>query len=197
MKTKSFLILVALLALISNTYSQDSTKTSNKIWYEPDYAKIQFAGSIGFLSTGFGYHFFKDKLYSELLYGYVPKSISKAENISTISIKNTFPIYRFKAKNYTLTPISGFTVSVETDNNSFISLPSKFPEDYYASNAFHGTVFMGGLAHKDFKNNKVIKGVDYYYEFGTVVTYLYYSTTQKNVSLTDIFSSAIGINFYF
>lgn len=69
MKTKSFLILVIVFWTTSNIYSQDSTQTNKKVWYEPDYAKIQFAGSIGFLSTGFGYHCFKDKLYSELPYG--------------------------------------------------------------------------------------------------------------------------------
>lgn len=197
MKTKSFLILLIVFWATSNIYSQDSTQTNKKVWYEPDYAKIQFAGNIGFITTGFGYHFFNDKLYTEFLYGHVPRRISKADKIRTITIKNTFPIYRIQAKKYTLTPISGFTVSVETGNNSFISLPSKFPENYYSSNAFHGTLFIGGLAHKDFENKKLIKGIDYYYEIGTVATYLFYSTTQKNVSLVDIFSSAIGINFYF
>jgi hypothetical protein len=140
--------MIALL-LFSGAFAQDSTLTKDKTWYLLDYAKVQFAGNIGFFSVGFGYQFLNNQLYSELLYDYVPASISKAEKIHTITIKNAFPIFTKKINKITLSPITGFTVSYETGNNSFLKLPDKYPKGYYSTNAFHTTLFIGAEIHKD------------------------------------------------
>ncbi len=190
-----FTLFVALL-FFSNAFAQDST-IKKKSWYLPDYGKIQFAGNIGFFSVGFGYQFLNNRLYSELLYGYVPESISKAEKIHTITIKNTFPILNKEIKTIILSPITGFTASLETGNNSFLILPDKYPKGYYSTNAFHFTLFIGAKVHKNFINSKTIKGSDLYFELGTVDTYLWYAILSKEVKINQIFSSAIGINLYF
>jgi len=172
-------------------------KTKDKLWYVPDYVKTQFAGNLGVLSVGVGYQFFNSLLYTELIYGYVPVAISKSNEIHLISLKNTFPLFRKKIGNYTVSPIAGFTGSLETGNNSFLILPDKYPKGYYVPSAIHFTLFIGTLVHKDFVNSKRIKGIDFYYELGTVETYLWSAITSKEVALKDVFSSAIGINIYF
>jgi hypothetical protein len=201
MKIKKILLLLTALLLFTNTFSQDATlvkdKEKQKAWYVPDYAKMQFAGNLGVLSVGVGYQLFNNVLYTELLYGYVPVSISKANEIHLISIKNTFPLFRKKIGNYTVSPIAGFTGTLETGNNSFLVLPDKFPKGYYVPSAIHFTLFIGTLVHKNFVNSKIIKGIDFYYELGTVETYLWSAITSKEVGLNDIFSSAIGVNLYF
>jgi len=197
MNNKSLINLGVALLIFSSAFAQDSTLVKNKPWYRPDYAKIQFAGNIGFLSAGFGYQLLNNHVYSELLYGYVPASISKAEKIHTITIKNTFPIWNKKIKEITLSPITGFTASYETGNNSFLKLPDKYPKGYYRSNAFHFTVFAGIKAHKKFRNNSLIKAADVYFELGTVDTYLWYAISSNEVKCNQILSSAIGINLYF
>ena len=151
----------------------------------------------GLLSVGVGYQLFNKVLYTELLYGYVPVSISKANEIHLMSIKNTFPLYRKKIGNYTVSPIAGFTGSLETGNNSFLVFPDKYPKGYYVSSAIHFTLFIGVLVHKDFGISKRIKGIDFYYELGTVETYLWSAITSKEIGLNTIFSTAIGINLYF
>ena len=191
-----FTLFIALL-FFSNAFAQDSTLIKDKAWFLPGYAKIQFAGNIGFFSVGFGYQFLNNHLYSELLYGYVPVSISKAEKIHTITIKNTFPIFTKKINKIALSPITGFTASFETGNNSFLKLPDKYPKGYYSTNAFHFTFFIGTLVHKDFINSKIINGADLYFELGTVDTYLWYATISKEVKINKIFSFAIGLNLYF
>ena len=197
MKSRNIFTLFVALLLFHNAFAQDSTLMKDKAFFIPDYIKTQFAGNIGFLSVGFGYKFLNNHLYSELLYGYVPVSISKAEKIHTITIKNTFSILNKEIKLITLSPITGFTASFETGNNSFLKLPDKYPKDYYSTNAFHFTLFIGALVHKDFNNSKIINGADMYFELGTVDTYLWYAIISKEVKINKIFSSAIGINLYF
>ena len=51
--------------------------------------------------------------------------------------------------------------------------------------------------HKDFKKTTIFKGADFYIETGTVESYLWYALTSKEVDLTDVFSTSIGVNFYF
>lgn len=185
------------ILVFTNVFANDTTLIKVKEWYIPDYVKVQFAGNIGLFSVGFGYQFLNNHLSSEILYGYVPASISKAEVIHTITLKNTFSILNKEIKAITLSPIAGFTASFETGNNSFLKLPNKYPEGYYRTNAFHFTLFIGAKAHKNFVNQKIMKGVDLYFEFGSVDTYLWYAVLSKEVKINQIFSSAIGINLYF
>ncbi len=184
------------LLLFSYAFAQDTTLQKKRAWYYPDYVKTQYAGNIGLFSVGFGYQFLNNHLYSEILYGYVPESISKAEKIHTITIKNTFPVYTKKINEINLSAITGFTASFETGNNSFLKLPDKYTKGYYITNAIHFTLFIGAKIHKSFINPKTIKAVDLYFESGTLETYLWFAITSKEVKINEIFSSAIGINLY-
>jgi hypothetical protein len=203
MSIKNISIILLTFLFFTNITAQDSTyvkgktKAKEKAWYIPDYVKMQFAGNLGLLSVGAGYEVINNVLYSELLYGFVPKSISNAESIHLISIKNTFPIFTKQIGDFTLSPIAGFTTSVETGNNSFLTLPDKYPKGYYFPSAIHFTLFVGAQVHKEFKNQKIFKGADLYLEVGTVETYLFFALSTKEVTFNDVFSSAIGINFYF
>ena len=182
----------------NNFYAQKKDIVKEKAWYVPDYVKTQFAGNIGLASVGVGYQFFNKVLYSELLYGFVPKFASKADDIHLITIKNTFPIYRKEiGTNLTITPIAGFTTTLDIGTNSFTTLPSSYPDGYYYPTAIHFTFFGGALLHKDFKKPKLFKGADFYVEFGAVETFLWHAITTKEVTLGDVFSTAIGVNFYF
>ncbi|WP_036821295.1 hypothetical protein [Polaribacter sp. Hel1_85] len=198
MKIKNIFIVSILVLFFSNSYAQETISVKEKSWYVPDYVKTQFAGNIGLISVGVGYQLFNEVLYSELLYGFVPESASKADNIHLITIKNTFPIFRKEiGENLTISPIAGFTTTLDIGTNSFTTLPSKYPDGYYFPTAVHFTLFGGALIHKDFKKPKIFKGVDFYLEFGTVETYLWYAITLKEVDLIDVFSADIGVNFYF
>ena len=197
MKIKNILSAFIILLFFTKLYAQGPHLVKDKAWYIPNYIKMQFAGNIGVVSVGAGYQLFDKVLYSELLYGYVPESVSKADKIHLITIKNTFPVFRKEiAKNLTITPIAGFTTTIDIGTTTFTTLPSKYPDDYYVPTAFHFTLFGGVMIHKDFINSKMINGVDFYVEMGTVETYLWYGITSKEVGLSDIFSTSIGINFY-
>ena len=198
MKIRNLFIVSILALFFNNSYAQETILVKANSWYMPDYVKAQFAGNIGLVSLGVGYKLFNEALYSELLYGFVPEWASKADNIHLITIKNTFPFFRKKiGKNLTITPIAGFTTTLDIGTNSFTTLPSIYPQGYYVPSAVHFTLFGGALIHKDFKQPKTFKGVDFYLEFGTVETYLWYALATKEVDLIDVFSADIGVNFYF
>lgn len=198
MRIKEIFIVSIIGLFFCNSYAQETISVKEKSWYVPDYVKAQFAGNIGLISVGAGYQLFDKVLYSELLYGFVPKSASKADNIHLITIKNTFPLYRKKiGENLTITPIAGIATTLDIGTNSFTTLPSKYPDGYYFPTAVHFTLYGGALVHKDFNKPKFFKGVDFYLEFGTVETYLWYAITLKEVDLLDVFSADIGVNFYF
>ncbi len=193
---KKFTLIISLFFLSTVFAQQDSISIKNRAWYIPDYVKVQFAGNIGFFSVGIGYKTFHNHVHSELLYGYVPASISKAKQIHIITIKNTLPLHTKKLKRVTLSPVTGLALSFETGNNSFLLLPNKYPKGYYYTNAFHFTFFVGPSIHRNFNNLNIIKGASLYFELGTVDTYLWYAITSKEVELYNIFSSAIGLNLF-
>jgi hypothetical protein len=198
MKIKNIFSVSVILLFFIKSYAQEPNLAKEKSWYVPDYVKVQFAGNIGLVSVGAGYQLFNKVLFTELLYGFVPESVSKSDEIHLITIKNTFPIFRKElGKNFTISPIAGFATTYEIGANSFTTLPSIYPEGYYVPNAFHFTLFGGAMVHKDFKDSKMIKGADFYFEAGTVETYLWYVITSKEVSTSDVFSTSIGINCYF
>jgi hypothetical protein len=198
MKIKFTIIFPLIILLYTNAFTQEINLDKTKSWYVPDYVKTQFAGNIGLISVGAGYQLFNKVLYTELLYGFVPKRVSKAENIHLITIKNTFPIYRKEiGKNLTITPIAGFAATLDIGTTTFTTLPSKFPDGYYVPTAFHATLFGGIMVHKDFTKPKIFKGMDFYVEIGTVESYLWYAITSSVVDFSTIFSADVGVNFYF
>ena len=198
MRVKEIFIVSIIVLFFNNSYAQETISVKEKAWYVPDYVKAQFAGNIGLFSVGAGYQLFDKVLYTELLYGYVPEFASKADDIHLITIKNTFPLFRKKiGENLTITPIAGIATTLDIGTNSFTTLPSKFPEGYYYPTAVHFTLYGGALIHKDFKKSKTFKGVDFYLEFGTVESYLWYALANREVDLLDVFSLDVGVNFYF
>ena len=191
----SILILSYLLFFKNSAYSNDTTDFKNK-WFIPDFATMQFAGNIGFLSAGLGYELFNNLLYSDIIYGYVPYSLAGTE-IHIISQKNTFLLLNKKIKTYTISPLLGFATSFETGKNSSLILPAKYPKGEYATNAIHFTIFIGGRVHIDFNKQQIINGCDFYTELGTVDTFLWYKLSESEVKINDIFSVAVGVRLYF
>ncbi len=193
MRRKTILIFFYFSLIFIKVYSNDTTLVKSKSWYVPDYAKVQFAGNIGFLSIGTGYSLFNNYLQSDIFYGYVPKSIAGTK-IHTISQKNSFTLFQYKTDKYVLASITGFATSFETGNNSFLFLPDEFPKGYYNPNLMHFTFFLGSKVHLPFKNKK-LNSIEIYTELGTVDTYLWYKIISKEVN--NILSFSFGITLFY
>lgn len=189
------LLFILTFILLSNIlYSADTILVQKRNWFVPDYYKIQFAGNIGFISIGTGYELFNNRLQSDILFGYVPKSIGNTV-IYTITQKNTFSIHDFKLnKKKEISLIIGFSVSYETGNNSCLFLPDKYPDGYYSTNAFHFPLFSGIKMKKTFKIDSKIKSIEFNIEACQIATYLYYSIINDEIKYNDITSLAFVLS---
>jgi len=83
---KAWLSIVCILTLSVATQAQSEKKKTGIV---PHHIKLQFAGSIGFISVGTGYEFAKKKLQGDFYYGYVPEKIGGI-NIHSITAKLTW-----------------------------------------------------------------------------------------------------------
>lgn len=174
--------------------SADSTLPDR--WYLPHYVPLQFAGNIGFFSTGLGYTSNHDNYHLNLLYGYVPASVGK-KNIHAITAKNIFPLTRFALQgSQTLIPYLGIGLSVEIGGNSFFRMPSNFPESYYDfPKNVHVIAYGGARLQHLFSEKAALRGLEFYGEAGTIDLYVWYKAISNQIKFNQVFSVALGVNF--
>lgn len=181
-------------AIAQGTFAD--TARSGSRWYLPHYVPIQFAGNIGFFSTGLGYTSNHDNYHLNLLYGYVPVSIANV-NIHTITAKNIFPVTRYQLRNnQTLVPYLGIGGMVEIGGNAFFTMPSHFPDSYYDFPKNVHVMAYGGakLQHLFPGKTSVLRGLEFYAETGTIDLYVWYKATSSQIKFNEIFSLALGVN---
>lgn len=187
-----FTFVLVLLAL--NSYGGNKSELSGyRSPFAPDYIIGQFAGNIGFVSAGFGYQSNSGKLSSSLFVGYVPASIANA-TIITISQKNTLRGKNFKhPKLNHFYPSLGFSINIETGRNSFITLPERYPDNYYSTNAIKVGLFTGLTYQGKVRSNSRFHQFEYYAEIGTLASYVYYNIKRQEYLNPDILSLALGV----
>ena len=177
-------------------FGQTKDSTVVRRWYVPGFVPVQYAGNIGFISTGVGYASRLRNYEFALLYGYVPKSMAGA-NIHTLTAKNTFPITRYPLKNNeVLIPYLGLGVSFEVGGNAFFRMPSHFPDSYYDYPKNLRFLAYGGakLQHLFEDDFYGLRGVELFAEAGTIDLYVWYKVMSHEIRLNEIFSVAIGVN---
>lgn len=166
-------------------------------WYKPDYTKLQYAGNIGFMSIGMGYNWWREVAQTDLMYGYVPESKGDA-TIHTFTLKNTFRLYKFNiVRSFNLSPTIGFSASFEPGQNSFISLPEKYPDGYYGSNCYYACLNLGVKSKIDFSEDSHFSSLELYSEINTVADYGFYNAIAKEDRSNIIYSLALGANIFF
>lgn len=160
-------------------------KTMSRIL--PHHAKLQFAGSIGFLSGGFGYESGNRKLQYDFLYGYVPEQVGGV-SIHSVTGKLTWIIFSKELKNkLRIDPLTtGFLINYTFGKDYFLFTTPNYSSLYYGfPTAAHIGIFIGGSITK----NKL----GLYYEIGTHVKDLTsYVVNTKTLDFVDILSIGIG-----
>lgn len=166
-------------------------------WFKPDYFKIQHAGNIGFMSLGLGYTWWKNNVQTDFIYGFVPKHKGNA-TIHTFTNKHTFKLYTFNIlRRYNISPTLGFSASFEPGENSYMSVPEKYPSGYYSSNSFYACINAGLKTNFKFKEERYFSSVDIFCEVNTLADYVYYNLKAQEDWDENIFSIAVGANIFF
>ncbi|HEY4651550.1 MAG TPA: hypothetical protein VIG72_09055 [Pontibacter sp.] len=145
----------------------DSLK-QEKPWFVPDAAVLQFAGNMGMLAIGPGYEFAKERLTTDLLYGFVPRfDADEAEHLLTL--KGTYKPWKIKRRHeITVVPVqAGLGLSYYFSGKYPLTWSDKYPKGYYWwSPKVRLLGFMGTSVTKNIRNSSIEK-VGLYGELGT------------------------------
>lgn len=196
------LLISAFILLISMTvsYSQVSHKVDSASFkkFLPDYVKLQFAGGIGFLSTGIGYTFFDHRLDVSFFYGYVPEYFT-VDDLHSISLQLTAKLFKFKYKNIEILPLNiGWFAHHTFGNEYWVTLPDNYPDDYYWwSPGRNAGIFLGGeIKTKLLANKTPASGTAFYARVGTRGLYLASIVQNSSIPIRDIIELGFGVAVY-
>jgi hypothetical protein len=164
----------------------------------PDHAKVQFAGTIGFVSAGFGYSNKRGSLEADLHYGYVPKQFGGATLHSLTGKLTGYPLAETKFMGLHVKPLSvGILGSYTFGKQFFLYDPENYPYNYYGfPTALHAGFFIGGSAGTKF-HGKPVRGVAVYYELGTTDKELKSYLGNHSIPFRGIFNLGVGIRTNF
>ena len=201
----NFRVLLISLLILTNSifisYSQitENSDTSKYKKFLPNYIKIQFAGGIGFLSTGVGYTFFKQKLDVSLFYGYVPEYFT-ADDLHSISLQLTGKLLKYNiTDNIQVLPLNFGMFTHKTFGSEFwVKLPDNYPDGYYWwYPGVNVGMFIGAEIKTKFLSNKTpASGTAFYVRLGTRGLYLASKYKNSSVPIKDILELGFGIAIY-
>ncbi|GEM_PF-825756 len=193
----NMLLFAGCLLMLSAISSAQDTVLFYKKPLVPNYINTQFAGNVGAMVLGAGYRMNRARTLEWVLaYGYTPK-YEAARRIHTISFKNIYIPFEMKiGSDCFLFPVLSVGISRQfpKGNKIFITLPNTYPKGYYAPNAFRFHLNAGAKFRKEFAGKRFIEAVEFYAETTTNDLYLNYYLKSRSVRLSNIFSTALGMN---
>jgi hypothetical protein len=189
-----YFLLILNLILVSPVVAQRAD------WAVPDFAVVQYAGSIGYFSAGVGYDVFKTKARFSTHFGMVPKNRGGTLNI--ISTKLIF-----KPVNLTIwnrVRFNPFDVGLMASFHYGDNFETRWPEGvhpkgyYWWQPALRFHLAMENSVTYEFKKGHRLTSITGYIEFNTNELYfISFIQNIKSVGLGDIIKLGTGarINF--
>lgn len=164
----------------------------------PNQAVVQYAGSIGFMSAGIGWHYgHHDRWESEVLLGFVPRYESDCAKV-TLTVKERFVPWRLPlGRWWSVEPLTtGIFLNTIFGEDFWAREPSRYPKSYYGfATKIRANIFLGQRFRYRIPMRKryMHKSVAFYYELSTSDLYLISAIPNKNVRLGDILSLCFGL----
>lgn len=166
----------------------------------PEQANLQYAGSIGFLSAGAGYNFFKDKTALSFHIGYVPESLGG--ELTIIAIKFEYKPWAIPIKKvaiiHPLNPVI-FPSYTLGENFDFKFEKPQYRQGYYFwSSALRLHLGAGTEIKILTKPGSKLKFVSIYAEANTNDLYaLSWFKNRTNTPFYKMFKLGYGVRTYF
>ncbi|MBE6302080.1 MAG: hypothetical protein E7085_09560 [Parabacteroides distasonis] len=177
-----------------NKAVQTYTNGWNKII--PRYSKIQFAGSMGLLSIGTGWNYYRDHWETDLLFGIIPRNVDNNAKITLTLKQNYYPWDIHLSDKLSFAPLTcGVYINILFDREFWRSQPNKYPEKYYwFSTRFRSHIFLGERFTLDLNKEKSYhKSISFFYELSTCDLYLINKFGNKVLKPKDFLSLSFGI----
>lgn len=189
-------IFLLLLASILGTYSLPAQQRS----LLPDFAVVQYAGSVGYLSAGVGYNILKSKARFSTHFGIVPPNRGGALNI--VSAKLFFKPATFTIWNRVR--MNPFDIGVMGSYHYGDNFEEKWPEGvhrkgyYWWHPAFRTHLGMESSVTYEFKKGHSFHSATGYIEFNTNELYaISFIQNIDTVSFWDIVKVGTGFRISF
>lgn len=184
---KVWIVALSLLLLAFAAPAQNKKPTPGIV---PHHIKLQYAGSIGFISAGFGYKSKNEKIHGDFFYGYVP---AKAGGIDIHSITAKFtwlPVSKIIKDDVKLDLLTaGILVNYAFGKRYHLFSRTRYTFVYYGfPTAAHLAAFIGGSVSR--------KKFGLYYEIGTTDRDLMsYITNTRAIGFFEIINIGIGASY--
>lgn len=166
----------------------------------PNQHIIQYAGSIGLVSFGTGWHYGHDDDWeTELLLGIVPRYHADRTKVSFTVRQRYIPWHLPLNRRFTAEPLTaGIFINSIFGEGFWAREPSRYTKGYYGfatkvrANIFLGQRLKINIPHRHRISNK---SISLFYELSTSDLYLITAITNKSIRLSDILSLAVGVKF--
>lgn len=168
----------------------------------PRYAKIQYAGSMGLVSTGIGWDYGRRKQWeTDFFLGYLPRFDGDKRHV-TMTLKENYIPWRLNI-GQSRWRVEPFTASLYINkifgDEFWTRDPERYPsKSYYgvATNLRFDIAFGQGISMK-IKPVGLSQRIKLFYEFATNDLYLISYLTNRYLRVSDIFNLSLGIKFQF
>jgi hypothetical protein len=165
----------------------------------PSQIKVQYAGSIGMVSAGAGWHYGRDRRTweTDLYLGYLPKDYTRTAR-TTMTLKQSYIPFRLHLKgDFYAEPLTcGMFLNAIFGEECWGAQPSKYPRRYYGfSTKFRTNIFIGQRLRLNIpsEHRRSSNAISLYYELSTNDLYVLSYVTNKYLSLWDILSLGFGV----
>lgn len=166
----------------------------------PTQASLQYAGSIGLMSAGWGWHYGKGQHWeTDMLIGVVPRYHTEKFH-TTFTIKQRYvPWHCMVSHRWTIEPLTaGVFFNTISGDDFWRSLPDKYPKHYYGfSTKVRANIFLGQRLRYNIPRSKRLahQAVSFYYELSSCDLYIVSKATNKEYPWQETLSLALGLRW--
>lgn len=165
----------------------------------PSHYVLQYAGSIGLLSAGVGWHYGRDHWETEMLLGFVPRYNSSSAKMTFTLRQRYIPWHVPIGRRWVIEPLTtGLFFSSIFSHHFWAHEPSRYPGSYYGFlTKIRANIFVGERVKFNIpqRHRYLVKSVSLYYELSTSDLYIVTAATNRRIRLGDILSLALGARF--
>ncbi len=167
----------------------------------PTHSKIQYAGSIGIASAGFGWDYGRRGQWeTDLLLGVIPSYNSDSPKL-TLTLKESFVPWSVGFDDrFSFEPLScGLYLSTIVSDKFWVREPDRYPKGYYTfSTRIRSHIFVGQrwtCRVNTRRRDRTLRSISLYYELSTCDFYLISAVTNRTLHVKDILSLSFGVKF--
>lgn len=162
----------------------------------------QYAGNIGYFSSGIGWDYGKHKRWeTHLLLGFIPKYVMD-EDMLTFTIRENYIPWNIGCNGIiSFTPlVASFSLNTVFNNEFWFTESERYPGDYYRfSSKLRAQIGIGSRINLHFTNynRKMTDRLSFYYDLSSYDLAIISYVPNRSLKLKDILALGIGIQYKF